>query len=65
MNDTYPVGKIGLVNNIRTLLCAIPVAGPENVHRMELIFQGLDILSDELAKENEQKEDEADVRRDQ
>lgn len=65
MNDTYPVGKIGLVNNIRTLLCTIPVAGPENVHRMGLIFQGLDILSEELAKENEQKEDEADVRCDQ
>lgn len=65
MNDTYPVGKIGLVNNIRTLLCTIPVAGPENVHRMELIFQGLNILSEELEKENGQKEDEADVRCDQ
>lgn len=59
MNDTYPIGKIGLVNNIRTLLCTIPVAGPENINRMMLVFQGLDMLSQELSEE--QKEGEEDV----
>ena len=55
--DTNPVGLVGLVNNIRILAAEIPVSGPENVHKMMLIFQGLEMLHDELEK-SQKGEDE-------
>lgn len=43
--------KPGFVRNLRNILSTVSVRGPQDVHNMDLVLSGLQVLHDSLSEE--------------
>lgn len=57
MSQQQPLDPVRLSFELREILSAVTVSGPENIHRMDLVLNGLALLHTALAEERKKQEE--------